>query len=75
MQTFAGGASHTIGVPVQAPAAQVSATVQALPSSQVASSTNAYWQTPPSHVPVSAWHAVGGLLHAPQVSTEPSPPT
>ena len=54
MQTFAGGASQTFGVPVQPPAEQVSATVHALPSSHVASSTNAYWQTLASHVPVSA---------------------
>ena len=72
MQTFAGGAEHTFGEPVHAPAAHVSATVHALPSSQGASSTNAYWQTPPSHVPVSAWQAVGGVSHVPHVSTEPS---
>jgi hypothetical protein len=54
MQTFAGAASHTSGVPVHAPAEHVSATVHALPSSHVASSTNAYWHTPPSQVPVSA---------------------
>jgi hypothetical protein len=51
MQTFAGAAPHTIGVPLQPPAEHVSATVHALLSSHVASSMNAYWQAPASHVP------------------------
>jgi hypothetical protein len=54
MQTFAGGAAQTFGVPVHPPAEHVSATVHALPSSHEASSMNAYWQTPASQVPVSA---------------------
>ena len=54
MQAGGFGDEQTIGVPVHAPAEQVSSTVQGFPSSHWAPSMNAYWQAPWTQVPVSA---------------------
>jgi hypothetical protein len=45
---------QTIGVPVHAPAVQVSLIVQAFPSSQSAPSMKAYSHRPETQLPVSA---------------------
>src|SRR5262245_4254656 len=65
---------QTIGVPVHAPALQVSLMVQAFPSSQSAPSTNWYSQRPPAQAPIRAWHAVGGVLQGPQALAPAAPP-
>jgi hypothetical protein len=66
MHTAAGGVEHGLGVPLQLPPVQVSSTVQALPSSQGAPSTNVYSHLPATHFPIGLWHTVGGALQAPQ---------
>jgi hypothetical protein len=54
MHTLAGGVSQTLGVPAQALLVQVSATVQALPSSHVAPWMKEYEHVLFVHVPCCA---------------------